>query len=89
MATVTIYRTSYCPYCDMAERLFKSLDVDYEKIDVTGDDAARASLVERTGGKRTVPQIFIGETSIGGFTDAQALADKGELQKMLDAARGI
>lgn len=88
MATVTIYRTSYCPYCDMAERLFKSLDVDYEKIDVTGDADARAMLVERTGGKRTVPQIFIGETGIGGYTDAQALADRGELQKLIAAARG-
>jgi glutaredoxin 3 len=87
MATVTIYRTSYCPYCDMAERLFQSLGADYEKIDVTGDAAARAALVERTGGKRTVPQIFIGELSIGGYTDAQALADKGELQKLIAQAQ--
>ena len=85
MADVVIYRTEYCPYCDMAKRLFDSLDVPYEQIDVTNDSEARAELLERTGGKRTVPQIFINGTSVGGFTDVQALKSSGELDKMLSA----
>ena len=66
----------------MAERLFKQLGVEVEKIDVTHDPEERSNLVKRTG-QRTVPQIFIGEESIGGFSDANALYQKGELQKKL------
>ena len=84
MAKVKIYRTTYCPYCDMAERLFKSLNADYEKIDVTDDPERRAWLIEQTG-LRTVPQIFVGDHAIGGFSDAQALHSKGELVPLLEA----
>jgi glutaredoxin 3 len=83
MADVTIYRTKYCPYCDMAERLFDSLDVDYEEIDVTEDDETRQELVDRTG-QKTVPQIFIGGESVGGYDDVRELKDRGELEEMLD-----
>lgn len=82
MANVTIYRTTYCPYCDMAERLFSQLGVDVNKIDVTEDMGMRKKLVELTG-QRTVPQIFIDETSIGGYTDAYAMLQRGELKSML------
>lgn len=82
MAEVIIYRTTYCPYCDMAERLFKQLNVDVKKIDVTEDQEMRNKLVSITG-QRTVPQIFIDGQSIGGYSDARALHSKGELQKML------
>lgn len=85
MAKVVIYRTEYCPYCDMAKRLFDSMDVEYEQIDVTHDAEARQALLEKTGGKRTVPQIFINDVSVGGFTDVQALRQSGELDKMLAA----
>ncbi|RDV38857.1 glutaredoxin 3 [Bradymonadaceae bacterium TMQ3] len=83
MAEVIIYRTQFCPYCDMAKRLFRELDVPFEEIDVTHDPDARAELIQRTGGKRTVPQIFINGTSVGGFTDVQALQRTGELTTML------
>ncbi len=82
MAEVKIYRTKYCPYCDMAERLFSSLGVTVQKIDVTNDPDERARLVKETG-QRTVPQIFIDGQSIGGFSDANALHMRGELAKML------
>lgn len=82
MADVTIYRTSYCPYCDMAERLFDSLGVDYEEVDVTHDADKRAELVERTG-MRTVPQIFIDGEAVGGYDQVRALHDRGELEAML------
>lgn len=81
-AEVKIYRTNYCPYCDMAERLFSQLGVSVEKIDVTHDADKRKELVATTG-QRTVPQIFIDGASIGGYSDARELHAKGELQKML------
>jgi len=83
MAEVIIYRTEYCPYCDMAKRLFRDLEVPFEEVDVTHDAEARAALIERTGGKRTVPQIFIDGKAVGGFTDVQALQRSGELAKLL------
>lgn len=83
MAKVVIYRTVYCPYCDMAKRLFDQIGVEYEQIDVTNDPALRAELVERSGGKRTVPQIFINEISVGGYTDVAALKSSGKLAEML------
>ncbi len=82
MADVVIYRTQYCPYCDMAKRLFDEMGVEYEQIDVFNDAEERKRLVERTG-QRTVPQIFINDVAVGGFTDVQALKRTGELQKML------
>lgn len=83
MAKVEIYRTTYCPYCNMAERLFDEMGVEYDEIDVTNDPETRMKLVDQTG-MRTVPQIFIDGESVGGFTDVKALRDSGKLQKMLD-----
>ena len=82
MADVKIYRTSYCPYCDMAERLFKSIDQEVEKIDVTNDPDKRTWLVQETG-QRTVPQIFIDDRHVGGYDDLAALERKGKLDALL------
>lgn len=83
MANVEIYVTNYCPYCVKAKRLLDAKDVDYTVIDVTEDDAAREALVIKSGGRRTVPQIFINGQAIGGSDDLHALEDKGELDKLL------
>ena len=83
MAEVTIYRTKYCPYCDMAERLFEKMGVEFEEIDVTNDDETRRELRERTG-MRTVPQIFIDGENIGGFDQAREMKATGELDELLD-----
>lgn len=82
MADVIIYRTTYCQYCNMAERLFEQIGADYEKIDVTNDHDMRLKLVEQTG-MRTVPQIFIKGEPVGGYTDVKALHDAGKLEEML------
>ncbi len=82
MAAVKIFRTQYCPYCNMAERLFDEIGVEYEEIDVTEDHEKRAELVEKTG-MRTVPQIFINGEAVGGYTDVRALQKSGELEEML------
>ena len=87
MAEIKIYRTTYCPYCDMAKNLFRKMDVEFEEIDVTSDPAMRKKLVEMTGGLRTVPQIFIDGEPIGGYTDALALYQKGELQQKVGVSQ--
>jgi glutaredoxin 3 len=84
MRKVTIYTTNYCGYCTRAKSLLRQLQIPYEEIDVEGDDAKRDWLVEATG-RTTVPQIFIGEEPIGGFTDLQALHNSGQLTEKLSA----
>ena len=79
---ITIYTTQRCPYCVRAKRLLDRKGVSYEEIDAEGDDALRAWLVERTG-QQTVPQVFAGERSLGGFTDIDALDRAGKLDPIL------
>jgi len=83
MTEVTIYTTGYCPYCHAATALLSKKKVAFTEVDVTGDDAARAELVERTGGRRTVPQIFIDGRSIGGYDELSALDRAGRLDELL------
>ena len=68
---VKIYTTSYCGYCRMAKSLLVSRKIAFEEVDVTADDEARDWLVKETG-RRTVPQIFIGGESIGGYQELAA-----------------
>ncbi len=82
-AKVTMYTTGVCPYCNMAERLLQSKGVaEIEKIRVDLEPAQRAEMMEKTG-RRTVPQIYIGETHVGGFDDLSALDRAGKLEPML------
>ncbi len=83
MKEVRIYTTSHCGYCDRAKALMQKLEIAYREIDVTNDDAGRAKLVEMSGGLRTVPQIFIGETHVGGYTDLAVLASQGKLAELV------
>jgi glutaredoxin 3 len=80
---VKIYTTTYCGYCVRAKDLLKRKGVDYQELDVTGDDAMRSKLVEMSGGQRTVPQIFIGDTHVGGYSDLARLDSEGKLDPML------
>lgn len=82
MRPVRMYTTQVCPYCIRAKALLKSKDIPFEEIDVSRDDEKRAWLVQATG-RRTVPQIFIGEEAIGGFDDLAALDRAGELARKL------
>jgi len=82
-AAVTTYSTGVCPYCVMAERLLKSKGVDdIQKIRVDLDPQQRAEMMEKTG-RRTVPQIYIGDTHVGGFDDLNALERAGKLDALL------
>ena len=84
MQPVRIYTTQTCGYCHAAKRFLAGKGVAYEEIDVSDDDAQRAWLVQASG-QRTVPQIFVGATSIGGYTDMRALDQRGELDRLLHA----
>lgn len=83
--SVTLYTTRYCPYCIAARRLLKSKGVSFDDIPVDGDPELRQQMARRAG-QRTVPQIWIGETHVGGFTDLAALDQSGELDQLLDSA---
>ena len=83
MATVTMYSTGVCPFCQMAERLLRSKGVaTIEKIRVDLEPERRVEMMEKTG-RRTVPQIYIGETHVGGYDDLAALDRAGRLDEML------
>ena len=84
MANVEIYTWSSCPFCRRAKALLDAKDVDYTEYDISGKDDERAKMVERTGGPRSVPQIFIDDKHIGGCDDLHALEDKGELDALLN-----
>lgn len=85
MKPVKIYTTTYCGYCVRAKDLLTRKGVKYEELDVTGDDDMRTKLVEMSGGQRTVPQIFIGDTHVGGYSDLARLESEGRLDPMLQA----
>lgn len=81
---VEIYTWQTCPFCMRAKSLLDSKGVDYTEYKIDGDDQARQKMIERTGGSRTVPQIFVdGDNYIGGCDDLYALEQKGELDKVL------
>ena len=83
VAKVQMYSTAVCPYCIRAERLLNSKGVtEIEKIRVDLDPERRVEMVERTG-RRTVPQIYIGATHVGGFEDLAALDHAGGLDTLL------
>jgi glutaredoxin 3 len=82
---VRIYTTDYCGFCRRAKDLLTKRQIPFEEIDVTDDDSQREWLVGATG-RTTVPQIFIGEEPIGGYTDLAALDKSGELPRKLNGA---
>ena len=83
MALVEIYCSMLCPYCYTAKKLLDKKGVDYEETDVLMKPGKRAEMVERAGGKTSVPQIFISGMHIGGAQELQALDDAGKLDGML------
>jgi glutaredoxin 3 len=84
-AKVLMYTTAVCPYCQMAERLLKSKGVEIEKVRVDLEPQRRAEMMEKTG-RRTVPQIYVGETHVGGYDDLAALDRAGKLDPLLAAS---
>ncbi len=83
MKPVKIYTSDNCAYCVQAMKLLRRKGVDFEEINVSGDDELRMKLVQMSGGLRTVPQIWIGERHVGGYDDLAALDRAGELDGLL------
>ena len=85
MANIIIYTKDYCPYCVKAKSLLaqKGQKDNITEIDITHDEALQQEMIAKSGGRRTVPQIFIGSTHVGGFDDMHALDKEGKLDSLL------
>jgi glutaredoxin 3 len=86
MAHVEIYTKFLCPYCSRAKALLASKGVTFDEVDITLDGGARQKMIERAGGRTTVPQIFIDGHHVGGSDDLAALDSRGGLDPMLGIA---
>jgi glutaredoxin 3 len=86
MKRVRMYTTPICPYCVRAKQLLKKKGIEVEEVDVFADSDARAEMEAKSQGRRTVPQIFVGETHVGGFDDLYALDQAGKLDPLLAGA---
>ena len=82
MKKIVIYTTSICPYCVRAKALLDRKGFTYEEINAE-DEKIRDEMIEKSGGMRTVPQIFIGDTHVGGSDDLYALDKEGKLEEMV------
>jgi len=80
-----MYTTGFCPYCVAAKNLLKTKGADWDEIRIDKERGKRDEMIEKTQ-RRTVPQIFIGETHVGGFDDMAALDKAGELDELLASA---
>ncbi len=83
MPDITVYSGPHCPYCVKAKELLKKKGAAFTEVDVKADPAQLEVMLARSGGRRTIPQIFIGERHIGGCDDLYALDAKGELDPLL------
>ena len=84
MAPVEIYTTRYCPYCHAAKALLNRKGVPFTEIDVSGNWELRETMIKRSDGRMTVPQIFIGPVHVGGSDDLHALEHAGKLDPLLN-----
>lgn len=85
MSNVVIYTAGLCPYCHRAKELLRAKGVVFQEIDLTGRPVERHELSQRSGGRNTVPQIFIGEAHVGGCDDLHCLDRSGKLDELLRA----
>ena len=84
MNKVIMYSKNYCTYCHAAKDLLTRKNVEFEVVEIGGNDALRTEMMQRSG-RHTVPQIFIGDHHVGGFDDLSAAERSGELDRLLAA----
>jgi glutaredoxin 3 len=85
VSKVEIYSSMWCPFCHRAKRLLQTKGVEFREFDVDADPALRLEMMARSGGRRTVPQIFIDDHHVGGSDELSALEREGRLTGMLQA----
>jgi len=85
MPEVVIYSRPYCGYCDLAKSLLERKGLPYSEINVHDDQSRLSEMIDRSGGRMTFPQIFVGDRHVGGFTDLAALERRGQLDELLNA----
>ena len=83
MKKVIIYSSDHCPYCDMAKSLLTREKISFEEINVSQNDKLKEEMIKKAGGRKTVPQIFIGEKHIGGYDDLNKVYISKELNNLL------
>ena len=83
MPPVTIYTKTWCPYCQAAKELLDQKGVAFTEFEVTKEPSRRQEMLAKSGGRSTVPQIFIGDRHVGGCDDLYALDSRGELDRLL------
>jgi glutaredoxin 3 len=86
MPHIVIYSTAVCPYCVAAKNLLKSKGLEWSEVRIDLDPAQRDDMLARSGGRRTVPQIFVNESHVGGFDDLVAADRSGRLAELIGAA---
>jgi len=89
MARIVLYTTDFCGYCRAAKQLLLRKGLDFDEINVSADHDLRIEMVQRAHGRRTVPQIFIDDASIGGYHELAQLDREGRLDVLLAAAPGV
>ena len=80
---IVMYSTGWCPYCVRARALLERKGLAFREIKIDEDPAERDAMLARSGGRRTVPQIFVGDTHVGGFDDLYALDKAGKLDELI------
>jgi glutaredoxin 3 len=85
MPEITIYTKRWCPFCSAAKDLLDEKGAAYTEVDVEGKPEARREMIQKAGGRTTVPQIFIGDRHVGGCDDLYALDGQGQLDPLLRA----
>ena len=83
MQKVVIYTGPMCNFCSAAKHLLSKKKVSYTEFDIAVDESKKQEMQEKTKGARTIPQIFIGDTYVGGYNELKALENKGELDSLL------
>ena len=83
MKNIVMYTGPMCNFCDAAKRLLSRNNIKYEEIDISTKDSLRDEMVKKSNGKRTIPQIFFGDTHIGGYVELRDLEKSGKLINLL------
>lgn len=86
MSKIEVYSTAVCPYCVAAKNLLKAKGLEWTEVRVDADPAQRDAMLARSGGRRTVPQIFINDRHVGGYDDLVAADRSGKLRELLEQA---